>query len=216
MFIFLNLNSEQTKTRNVLYFSFSSSRDSSPISEASNANFSKCQKFEDEYTRRLLEQAFTCIFYATNVKDIRTVALNLLDAITIHFTLVSLAHYHLLDESGQSKAATTTTISSNQSNIFSCFLDQSKDQGNDKTTGYLDFTIYVDAIFNLLCNEDNEYWPLAQRCILLMIEINELVTNVDYQASTNANLLNLRLFDYLAEKVSHLCFERSWYSKKAG
>ena len=72
-----------------------------------------------------------------------------------------------------------------------------------------------------------------------MIETSEIVceceqneskmeTDSDIQEADNAesiisekqimrkNLANLAMFDYLAEKLSNLCYERSWYAKKAG
>lgn len=98
--------------------------------------------------------------------------------------------------------------------------------------------ILVDVMNIVLANEDSEYLHVVQRAILIMIETSEIVS-----ASNQTNLMtdntqskdekvkeddvvsvaqiscrglaNLAIFDYLAEKLSYLCYERSWYAKKA-
>jgi hypothetical protein len=54
-----------------------------------------------------------------------------------------------------------------------------------------------------------DFWQIIQRQLIIVIEICEIVCD--------GNSFNyLPLFDYLAEKVCQLCYERSWYAKKAG
>ena len=53
-----------------------------------------------------------------------------------------------------------------------------------------------------------DFWPIVQRELLIIIEINQIVDGFE----TN----NKVFFDYLAEKICQLCYERSWYAKKAG
>ena len=68
-------------------------------------------------------------------------------------------------------------------------------------------------------------WPLVQRSVIIMIETSEIITGQgpDLNSSEEFHdrfltpaLANQALFDYLAEKISQLCYERSWYAKKAG
>ena len=100
-------------------------------------------------------------------------------------------------------------------------------------TNCLDFMVLIDVIYLVLSNDDMDYWLTVQRSILIMIETSEIVSgglnlNHNYndllidQASESSqqllcsDLANIALFDYLAEKLSNLCYERSWYAKKAG
>lgn len=165
----------------------------------------KSQKFSDESLRKLIESALACVFYATNIKEIKPNAMSLLDALTTHLTLISLAYYHAQDEQKLKQLDQFSNIS---------FVKPSSSQGQT-----IDFMILADTIFAVLSVDDNEYWLMAQRSVILMIEITELVsgyetTNLD--DVMRPDFVNLALFDYLAEKACHLCYERSWYAKKAG
>jgi len=98
----------------------------------------------------------------------------------------------------------------------------------------LDFMILVDVLYSVLTNDDSEHWPVIQRAVLIMIEVSEIVSypsdETDKQDTDNIenesvlfrdeqimakNFANLALFDYLGEKLSNLCYERSWYAKKS-
>lgn len=57
----------------------------------------KSQRFDDDHLRHMVEIAFTCIFLATGVKEIREQVYGLLDSLIVHFTLISLAHYNCHD-----------------------------------------------------------------------------------------------------------------------
>lgn len=95
---------------------------------------------------------------------------------------------------------------------------------------YLDFLIIVDVIYNILSSDDTEYWKVVQRSILIIIETSGIITNdniadeeneivhgvISKEQVSRKNLANLALFNYLAEKIVNLCYERSWYAKKAG
>ena len=88
----------------------------------------------------------------------------------------------------------------------------------------LDYMILVDAIFKVLSNDDMDYWPIVQRSVLIIIETSEIISggvHLSDEKQSDSYLLrnslaNIAFFDYLAEKVSNLCYERSWYAKKAG
>ena len=169
----------------------------------------------------MVDTALTSMFYASNIKELQPQAVSLLDSLVVHLTLISLALYNNQDESKIANLA--------QCNTFSQQNFDSQNQNN-----YLDFLILIDSLFNVLCHDDIEYWPIAQRAILIIIEISEIV-NVETSFSSNyrfsgenledksssdfnlrPNLVNQALFDYLAEKICHLCYERSWNAKKAG
>lgn len=53
-----------------------------------------------------------------------------------------------------------------------------------------------------------DYWSIVQRELILMIEINQIIDGFEVN--------NKVFFDYLVEKMCQLCYERSWYAKKAG
>jgi transformation/transcription domain-associated protein len=80
---------------------------------------------------------------------------------------------------------------------------------DQRTHNYLDFYLIIDAIWNVLTNDDMDFWQIIQRQLIIIIEICETVCD-------DNNFNHLPLFDYLAEKVCQLCYERSWYAKKAG
>jgi transformation/transcription domain-associated protein len=164
----------------------------------------KATKFtSDEQMRKMVEQSLSSLFYASHAKEIRAPVLRLLDSITIHFTLISLSLYLASSHQGDDTNTSTTTPNVNST--------------------HLDFMILIDSLFEVLCHDDTEYWPCVQRVILLMIETSEVVSYDDSAVRITSadniyrpNLVNLALFDYLAEKVGQLCYERSWYAKKAG
>jgi hypothetical protein len=98
----------------------------------------------------------------------------------------------------------------------------------------LDFLILVDVIYSVLTNDDSEYWQVVQRAVVIMIEVSGIVSSHGDEAISEdldkvgsepvlireeqilaRNLPNLALFDYLSEKLSNLCYERSWYAKKS-
>ena len=147
----------------------------------------KTYRFDDEYLRQAVESALTCLFYATSVKEMRKSAISYLDTIVSHFTLLSLALLHQPDEN--------CTIQ--RQNIFTT------------TNNYLDVYLIIDAMFTVLTNDDMDYWPIIQRELIIIIEINQII-----DAGFEVN--NKVFFDYLAEKMYQLCYERSWYAKKAG
>ncbi len=202
----------------------------------------------------MVDSALTSIFYASNIKEIKHQVVSILDSFVIHLTLISLAHYNNQDETKitnllQSNAfylaqpvqpvrkmstSSNATIKNQLDNIAQQqLLQQQQQQQSDlqKQNNCLDFFILVDSLFNVLCNDDIEYWPVAQRSILIIIETSEIFSsesNLNYnygpkedsgketEQNMRPNLINLALFDYLAEKMCHLCYERSWYAKKAG
>lgn len=146
----------------------------------------KSYRFDDEFLRQMIELALACLFYATSTKDIRKQVLGFLDTLVTHFTLVSLAPYHQQDQNLTIQPVNLFTSSNN----------------------HLDFYLLIDAMFNVLTNDDMEYWNVIQREIIIMIEITEIILgNQDF---------NVAMIDYLAEKLCQLFYERSWYAKKAG
>jgi hypothetical protein len=238
----------------------------------------KTQKYDDEHLRKMVEQILACLFYATNIKEIRNQCIGLLDSLLVHFTLISLSLYNNQDESklGTMSQANVFSLNIQQTTkgpdasstpgrrLSNQFQQQQQPQQPNSckteamgcsslTTGTcpssLDFMILVDCLFDVLCNDDSEYWPIVQRSILIMIETSEIVSGgaslvasgsstasqADADTSTpttvaaaaaaatakrdlflKPNLANQALFDYLAEKICQLCYERSWYAKKAG
>lgn len=196
----------------------------------------------------------SCLFYASNIKELQKQSIGLLDSLVVHLTLISLSHYTNQDESKISSlnqssnvfvtsasaarespgpqaatgdSTTTPTSARRLSNQFqSSSTCASKTSANQSSS--LDFMILVDCLFDVLCNDDAEYWSLVQRAILILIETSEIVTggaslslisaegNSKESHFLKPNLANLALFDYLAEKMCQLCYERSWYAKKAG
>ena len=217
----------------------------------------KTHKFNDEHLRKMVETALTSLFYASTTKEIQHQVVSLLDSLVIHLTLLSLALYNIQDE------AKINNIAQSNSFSFPASMQQTKKLTNSNATiknqldsiaqqqlqqlqqhqfdlqlqnNFLDFMILIDSLFNVLCHDDTEYWPVAQRAILTIIEISEIVSSgsnfdsvykLKKESSTDSNsteniqnlrpnLVNSALFDYLAEKVCHLCYERSWNAKKVG
>lgn len=202
-------------------------------------------KFDDEYLRQQVERSLACIFYSSTIKEIKPEVLALLDSLVVHFTLISLSHYNNQDENkinnliqsnvftqsavANANASTPTTPNLNTQNSFkltnaSSLNINAINQFQQGQTNYLDFMIIVDALFRVLSNDDMDYWSVAQRALLIMIETSEIITGGVHLSETKqnesyllrSNLANYALFDYLAEKIAHLCYERSWYAKKAG
>jgi transformation/transcription domain-associated protein len=174
----------------------------------------KYQKFDDKHLRKIVEKSLICLIYATSIKEIKAHAVSLLDSIVIHLTLLSLAHYNNQDETKLQQLIKMNIFSSENNNSFKYQLLN------------LDFMILVDCMYSVLCNDDMEYWPTVQRYILIMIETSEIVAGDSFLDSEKINELNskyilrdnlpnLALFDYLAEKINQLCYERSWLAKKA-
>ena len=99
-----------------------------------------------------------------------------------------------------------------------------------QNNSFLDFMIIVDVIYNILSSDDTEYWKVIERSILIIIETSEIITNsyvvfeenetdnriISKEQVSRRNLANLALFNYFAEKIVNLSYERSWYAKKAG
>ena len=217
----------------------------------------KTHKFNDEHLRKMVDTALTSLFYATTIKEIQHQVVSLLDSLVIHLTLLSLALYNIQDETKINNIAQSNSFS------FPASMQQTKKLTNSNATiknqldsiaqqqlqqlqqhqldlqlqnNFLDFMILIDSLFNVLCHDDTEYWPVAQRAILTIIEISEIVSSgsnfdsiykLKKESSTDSNsieniqnlrpnLVNSALFDYLAEKICHLCYERSWNAKKVG
>lgn len=63
-------------------------------------------------------------------------------------------------------------------------------------------------MFNVLTNDDMDYWSIIQREIIVIIEINQIIDGFEVN--------NKVFFEYLSEKICQLCYERSWFAKKAG
>jgi transformation/transcription domain-associated protein len=179
----------------------------------------KSIRFDDEHLRKMVEVALNSLFYATSVKDLRQQSIGFLDSLFVHFTLLSLAHYHNQDEAkfnSHANELTNLAIRKHQS------------------SNYLDFMIAIDSLFSVLCYDDIDYWPVVQRMILITIEVSEIVSGgahlthnysfggeanesvIDEKNLGRPNLANVSLFDYLGEKINQLCHERSWFAKKAG
>jgi transformation/transcription domain-associated protein len=180
-------------------------------------------KFDDEHLRSMVELSFSCLFYASTIKEIESQVLPILDSFIVHFTLISLSHYHESKEKEQQQHQ-------NQSDVES-FGIQSKiliTQNIQSDKNCLDFMILVDSLYAVLNNDNMDYWSIVERSIKIMIETSQLVTNishnqqqqqqrdVNFKKRTHTNFINLALFDYLAEKICSLCYERSWFAKKAG
>lgn len=170
----------------------------------------------------MVEQSVSALLYASHAKELRAGVLRLLDALVIHFTLISLSLYTNPSSSSSSTSQQDDDGSSSSS---------SKTSATTTTTvnnTHLDFMILVDCVCDVLGHDDAEYWPCVQRALLVMIETSEVVSYDDDLAVRSPshpneldsiyrpNLVNLALFDYLAERVCQLCYERSWYAKKAG
>ena len=125
---------------------------------------------------------------------------------------------------GCKKGASVSALNTNAINQFHLM----------QHTNCLDFMILIDVIYLVLSNDDMDYWMAVQRSIMIMIETSEIVSggvNLNHNCNDLSNdeangsnqqqllrsdLANIALFDYLAEKLSNLCYERSWYAKKAG
>ncbi|RNA03191.1 Transformation transcription domain-associated, partial [Brachionus plicatilis] len=180
--------------------------------------FIKTQKLNSEKIRDQVIRSFECLYYSSSIKDNREQIISLIDSLCVHITLISLSHYNNQNEQEVNGLIQSTNVLTNS-------LDANEDIsiGN---SAYLDYMILVDALFVVLCNDDSEYWSLVQRTILIIIETSEIVSNTKSSlaqsqmaaddACVGSNLANLAMFDYLAEKLSQLCYERSWYAKKAG
>ena len=57
----------------------------------------KTQRFDDEHMRRMVEIAFSCVYFASNISEMSEQVVGLLDSLVVHFTLISLAHYNNQD-----------------------------------------------------------------------------------------------------------------------
>jgi transformation/transcription domain-associated protein len=167
----------------------------------------------------MVEQALSALFYASHSKEMKQPVLKFLDSLIIHFTLISLSLYTNQDD----------TILANLNNFATLNMHHNQQQQQQQHQQQpLDFLILVDSLYEVLCNDDSEYWCVVQRAVVIMIETSEVITYANDEASSSSsssssslslfrpNLANLALFDYLAEKVCQLCYERSWYAKKAG
>ena len=167
-------------------------------------------KLEDEH-RKMVEVAISSLFYACGVKELREYALPLLDSLVAHFTLLSLAFYNRQDE--------PRLIALLQSNVFTQYSGASPTAGLAPLQ-QLDHFVLVDAMYSVLCHDDMEFWSIAQRVLALLVEVSEIVCGGAHLAEPRhmfrENLANLALFDYLAEKAAYLCYERSWFAKRAG
>lgn len=170
------------------------------------------QKLRDQVIRSI-----ECLYYSSSIKDNREYIIWLIDSICVHITLISLAHYN-----NQNEQNVNNLIQS--MNMLSNTYDHEHIKKLTNNT-YLDFMVLVDALFAVLCNDDSEYWYLTQRSLSIIVETSQIVSNnahsqADYHKNNDSfhenNLANLALFDYLVEKLSQLCYERSWYAKKAG
>ena len=193
-----------------------------------------------------MELSLACVYYASNTKEIKNQVLCFLDSLVVYFTLLSLSHYNNQEEAKvtnliQSNVFTQSAVSNPASlaapsNINSSSANLSRmtsmsnlninaiNQHQLAQNNQLDFMILIDAIFKVLSNDDMDYWPVAQRSVLIIIETSEIISGGIHLSENKqsdsyllrGNLANSALFDYLAEKVSSLCYERSWYAKKAG
>lgn len=178
----------------------------------------KTQKLNNEKLRDQVLRSFECLFYSSSLKENQEYIFSLIDSFCVHITLLSLAHYNKKNEQNvnnliQSMNVLTNSLEANQIN-------------NLENSSYLDFMILIDALFAVLCNDDSEYWYVVQRSISIIIETSEIILNNKFEQLleleeyneilVESNLANFAMFDYVAEKLSQLCYERSWYAKKAG
>ena len=143
-------------------------------------------RFDDDFLRQMVELTLSCLFYATTIKEIRKHVLSYLDSIVVHFTIISLSYYHQQEQNKDIED-------------FKYFLTPNN---------YLDTFLVVDAIYNVLTNDDMDYWLVVERELIILIELSQTIYG--------SNLHNLVLFEHLSEKICQLCYERSWFAKKAG
>ncbi|CAF0709284.1 unnamed protein product [Brachionus calyciflorus] len=179
----------------------------------------KTQKLNNEKLRSQVCKSFECLLYSSSLKDEHKKVLPLIDSITLHLTMTSLSHY-----TNQNEQKIQQLIQS--INVFSNTAESTEvNYKHLKNESYLDFMILIDALFNVLCNDDSEYWPLVQRVVSIIIETSDIINGqsqlMNYQEDTHdkylrSQLANQAMFEYLADKISQLCYERSWYAKKAG
>jgi hypothetical protein len=156
----------------------------------------------DSERHSVLTKAFTCILYATSVKDLKSHAINFTDLLVLCMAFYS-AH----------------SSSRTPANTFEKSLDlvQSVEQ-QDKFILKVDYRVIVDALYDTLTNDDNECWGIARRVIIHTIDLSEMIANNMNQKDPSAacDSMSVELLPYLIEKLSNLCFERSWWSKRAG
>lgn len=178
----------------------------------------------------MVQQSLVAVLYATHAKELRPAVLRLLDSLVVHFTLISLSLYTPSSSSSSSSSSSELANNQQQDSDGSSSTGSSSSSSSSSSSHALrcstslDFMLIVDCLYDVLCNDDCEYWPCVQRAIMVMIETSEVVSynhNTAHSISSSSsiyrpNLVNLALFDYLAEKVGQLCYERSWYAKKAG
>lgn len=68
----------------------------------------------------------------------------------------------------------------------------------------------VDALATVMGDEEKELCKPAHTALLLIVETCTCITGSKERAC------ELPLFEYMAEKMCALCYERAWYSKLGG
>jgi len=149
-----------------------------------------------------VELSLACVYYAFNTKEIKNQVLCLLDSLIVYFTLLSLSHYNNQDEakvtaqiqsnvftqsaiSNPASLAATSNINSTSANLsrmtsMSNLNTNAINQHQLTQNNHLDFMILIDAIFKVLSNDDMDYWPAAQRSLIIIIETSKIISGGIY------------------------------------
>jgi hypothetical protein len=169
-------------------------------------NSDELKSLADTERHSILAKAFTCILYATSIKDLKAYAVNFTDLLVLCMALHS-AHHSSTSRSGSSAFESKSNL-----DVIQIASEQ------DKLLLKVDFKIIVDALYDTLTHDDNECWGIAKRIIIHTIDLSEVISKQMRQrdpASPN-DLTNVELLGYMVEKLTNLCFERSWWSKRVG
>jgi hypothetical protein len=81
----------------------------------------------------------------------------------------------------------------------------------------LDYCVLIDSIYNMLLEDENEFLTIAKRSIFILIELSLIISkNINEIQRGTSEVNNIEFLNYILDKFCYLCYERSWFSKKAG
>ncbi len=141
--------------------------------------------------------AISCIFYSTNIKELRLLAINFSDMLALYCVIHS-----FVGNKEQIKEIDMDIL-----NLFKI----------NQTVFNVDFKIVIDSLFLVLSNDDTDCWLISKRIINLIIDTSMSISKEIQDPNKSClELKNLELVSYLTEKLCNLCYERSWFSKRAG
>ena len=102
-----------------------------------------------------MRKSFECLYYSSSLKEEHKKIIPLVDYFCSHLTLISLAHYNNQNEQVINSLAQSM-------NVFNNVIDD--EPKSVKNESYLDFMILLDALFEVLCNDDSDLATSSTFC----------------------------------------------------